>query len=510
MQPSVNTDSSKNKNSPAGQTADMNPRNGTKTLNNPAIPGCIRKMSHCERLFFMSPASTVMIAARINGTIDTVRFRQALDTAARKHPLLRAKVRFDKQHYAWFSQGCVLPVPLKIIPRESEHQWLEELKEEARVPFDICQGPLVRCVLLQSQEVSDVLILCNHSICDGMALAILVRDLITLYADENQDVSELFPTDVLTIQKAGITIKGLIARFFVGLANRKWRKNPHYFGAEEFTALYSSYWEERKPGLVLLEFNPEESDRLLAACREHGITVGSAVSAACLAAYTDTHGEFAKSQQVVMVPYDVRKRVHPPVGDIFGFCVGAAQFPFPVSAKKPFWEMAKDLHTEIHSRVEVLDPTCLDQPEFEPSLIDAISAFGVFVDKVPKAYASTETLQRFIRDKENVAIAFNRNFEKNIPCFIPSNLGRIDVPESPGGLRLERLVFIPSASELNPLVMGGAGTAGRMVFTLPFVDPPAKTGVSPEKDMIRVRNRALELLGFPEKVHDNPMESGVL
>jgi hypothetical protein len=41
-----------------------------------------------------------------------------------------------------------------------------------------------------------------------------------------------------------------------------------------------------------------------------------------------------------------------------------------------------------------------------------------------------------------------------------------------------------------------------MVFSLPFVDPPAKTGLSPEQEMIRIRNRALELLGFPEKVHE--------
>ena len=54
----------------------------------------------------------------------------------------------------------------------------------------------------------------------------------------------------------------------------------------------------------------------------------------------------------------------------------------------------------------------------------------------------------------------------------------------------------------DAVVVGGIGAGGGMIFTLPFVDPPAKTGVSPEPQMIRIRNRALEYLGFPDKIHD--------
>ena len=395
---------------------------------------------------------------------------------------------------------------MRIVERVSEHQWLDELKEEARVPFDIGRGPLIRFVLLQSPEVSDIILLSNHSICDGMALANLVRDILCLYEDPAQEVRVLDPPDVLDLVKPGISLQGLIARFFVGLGNRKWRKNPYHFGAEEYAALYRGYWEKRKPGLVLMEFDPDESAHLLAICRSHGITVGSAVSAACLAAHTDIIGEFPKEQQTVMVPFDLRQRLDPPVGNVFCFCDGGVKFPFAWSKKKIFWDNAKDLHKEIHSRIDVLDQSCLDIPVFEPSFIDALSAFGLFVDKVPEAYTRTDTMQRFIRDTGNVVFSFNRNYEKDLPGFVPSNVGRIDVPESPGGIRLDRLIFLPGISDLNPLVLGGAGAGGRMVFTLPFVDPSVKTGVSPEVELIRIRNRALEYLGFAEKVSNRAME----
>lgn len=506
MQPVINPGISGEQTSPARSLTGMQPQNEMKNTNNPGIPGCIRKMSRCERLFFMGPLFTIIMAARITGTVDTMRFRKALDAASCKHPLLRVKVVFDERHEAWFSSEGVPPVPVRIVPRVSEQQWLDELKAEVRVPFDIGNGPLIRLVLLQSPEVSDILLLCNHSICDGMAIANLIRDVICLYEDPAQEVRVLDPPDVLDLVKPGISLQGLIARFFVGLGNRKWRKNPYYFGADEYTALYRGYWEKRKPGLVLLEFDPDESAHLLATCRSHGITVGSAVSAACLAARTDIIGEFPKEQQTVMVPFDLRRRLDPPVGNVFCFCDGGVKFPFAWSGKKAFWDNAKDLHKEIHSRIEVLDPSCLDIPVFEPSIIDALSAFSLFIDKVPEAYTRTDTLQRFIRDTGNVAFSFNRNYETDLPGFVPSNVGRIDVPESPGGIRLDRLIFLPGISDLNPLVLGGAGAGGRMVFTLPFVSPSAKTGISPEAELIRIQNRVLEILGFPEKVSDKALE----
>ena len=480
--------------------------NAEQTNNSPEIPGAIRKMSRLERLFFMRPVYTIIMAARITGAVDPTRFRQAIDAASRIHPLLRAKIVFDERHEVWFSSEGVPPVPLRVIPRKSDHQWLDEMNEEVRVPFDIGREPLIRFVLLSSPEVSDLLILCNHSICDGMALANLIRDILSLYDDPAREVRVINPPDILDIVKPGITLQGLIARIFVGLANRKWRKNPYHFGVEEYSALYRGFWEKRTIGLVLLEFDPDESARLLATCRSHGITVGSAVSAACLAAHREITGGFSKRQQTVMVPFDLRKRLKPPMGNVFCFCDSGARFPFVYSPEKSFWDNAKDLHREIHARVEVLDPSCLDMPVFEPSFIDAITAFAPYVDKIPDAYSHTDTLQRFIRDTGNVAVSFNRTAEKDFPGFVPSNIGRIDMPEFPSGIRLDRLIFLPGICESGPLSIGGAGAGGRTVFSLPFVDSMANPEPSPGPDLIRIRNRALEYLGFPEKVRDRALE----
>lgn len=47
-----------------------------------------------------------------------------------------------------------------------------------------------------------------------MSLAVLVRDLLALYEDLAQQVTALDLPDVLEILKPGISIQGLITRFF--------------------------------------------------------------------------------------------------------------------------------------------------------------------------------------------------------------------------------------------------------------------------------------------------------
>ena len=67
------------------------------------------------------------------------------------------------------------------------------------------------------------------------------------------------------------------------------------------------------------------------------------------------------------------------------------------------------------------------------------------------------------------------------------------------------MFFIPGASEFAPLILGGVGINGKLVFSLNYVEEIGDDGSSLSRDMIRIRNRVLELLGFPEKANDRAM-----
>lgn len=99
------------------------------------------------------------------------------------HPLVGAKIVFDNEHNAWFSTDNVHKPFFKTVNRISDTQWLEELQHEIQIPFNPKTGPMIRLVLVHSEAVSDLVIICNHSICDGMSLAYLIRDLLSSYTN---------------------------------------------------------------------------------------------------------------------------------------------------------------------------------------------------------------------------------------------------------------------------------------------------------------------------------------
>ena len=476
--------------------------------NSAGIPGCVRQVTNLERAFLFTPGCNVSIVARIAGNVSEHELLRAMDTVRRIHPLVGAKIVFDERHNAWFSNDNVPALPLRVTKMTSDTQWFEEIQYEQRVPFELEKGPLIRFILLHSPEVSDLIVMCNHSICDGMALANLVRDILIYYADPERRITVLNPPDIMKLipKKSGFSLSAILTQLFVYNANRKWKKSPHYFFQADYAAITRAYWEKMKCGAVLIELDNQESQIFLEKCRKEGVTVGSAVTAACIAAHNDILDPFTKNLKLVSVPFDLRRHATTSVGDVFCLCVGAPSFPYTYDVKKTFWENAAVLHQEVHKRVEKLDSTGLEVPGFEPSFIDAFACFGPMFKAIPETYSQTDNLSRFAQDKKNVAFSFTHNNKNMTPGTIPSNLGKLNLQTTYGNLHLDRMVFLPAISEIVPLILGGIGAGGRIVFSLTFAEPIRNNSSSREQDMIRIRNRALEYIGFPEKVSERAIE----
>lgn len=472
------------------------------------IPGCIRQMTNLERSFLFTPGCNVCIVARITGNVSEHELSHAMDMARSIHPLIGAKIVFDELHDSWFSNDNVPALPLRVTKRTSDTQWFEEIQCEQRIPFELEKGPLIRFILLHSPDVSDLIVVCNHSICDGMALANLVRDILINYVDYEREITVLNPPNITKLfpTKRGFSLSAILTRLFVYNANRKWKKSPHRFFQDDYAAITKAYWEKKQCGAVLIELDPQESQIFLEKCRKEEVTVGSAITAACIAAHEDISGPFSKNFKLVSAPFDLRKHATTPVGDVFCLCAGAARFSYTYDSKKSFWKNAAALHKEIHKRVEKLDSAGLEVPGFEPSFIDAFASFGPIFEAIPEAYSRTDNLSQFAWDTKNVAFSFTRNYKKMTPGTIPSNLGRLNLQTIYGNLKIDRMVFLPAVSEVVPLILGGVSAGGRIVFSLTFVEPIQNNSSSRKQEIIQIRNRALEYIGFPEKVSEKAIE----
>jgi hypothetical protein len=89
----------------------------------------------------------------------------------------------------------------------------------------------------------------------------------------------------------------------------------------------------------------------------------------------------------------------------------------------------------------------------------------------------------------------------NLPGTISSNIGRLYFPEAYASLRLDRMFFVAPASEAFPLFIAGVSINDRLAFSLNYVERLGGGNVL-TGDMISIRNKALEYLGFPWKASD--------
>lgn len=114
----------------------------------------------------------------------------------------------------------------------------------------------------------------------------------------------------------------------------------------------------------------------------------------------------------------------------------------------------------------------------------------------PDSLTRTDTLRTFAKDSKNTAWNLARSTGSRMGGTIMTNLGRLDYPETYGSLRLDRIFVAPCASETVPLILAGAGVSGMLTFTANFVEQKDESSQITTREMIQVRNRALEYIGF--------------
>ncbi|HEU4964900.1 MAG TPA: amino acid adenylation domain-containing protein, partial [Bacilli bacterium] len=136
-----------------------------------------------------SNAYNIPIAVRLQGKLDQTALEQSLHRLVERHETLRTTFT---HHQGWPAQvigeGVSLPltvIALDTLPeakRESEAERLAQ--QEARQPFDLAKGSLVRATLLRLSADDHVLLLTmHHIVSDGWSMGVLVRELTELYAN---------------------------------------------------------------------------------------------------------------------------------------------------------------------------------------------------------------------------------------------------------------------------------------------------------------------------------------
>jgi amino acid adenylation domain-containing protein/FkbH-like protein len=151
-------------------------------------------LSHAQQRFWIlshftdgSAAYNVSNAFIINGSLNVTAFQQAFDAVIERHEILRTVfveidgvpmqkvLALNKQHF--IIEMTKLQNEIGTAPIIK--QWLEA---DARKPFDLSKGPLLRATIFQLAADEFVLVFnIHHIISDGWSRGILIKEVLQLY-----------------------------------------------------------------------------------------------------------------------------------------------------------------------------------------------------------------------------------------------------------------------------------------------------------------------------------------
>lgn len=299
------------------------------------------------------------VIAEIEGRLEAEQVREALGHLASRHPLLRVRIARGPGR-AVFQASKVATIPLQVLDTPAE-KWVEAAERELNRPVPWQTGPLACCQLLRhSGSSSRVLITFLHAIGDGFSGYILMKDFLRRVAD----LETSFPNQAPSALPA--SLYDLLPRKVKGF--RGFLERLRMLGRESAGYAYagglprSLNFDSRPPcadrytRLVPLRFDKPFTERLVSRARRENTSVHGAICAAGLLAVSRVMTDGQPRVLACTSAVDMRRRLHPPVGEQMGLYVSALWSVHKVWRDQPFWVLGRRIREDLGGKISQGDP----------------------------------------------------------------------------------------------------------------------------------------------------------
>ncbi|MBI9049943.1 MAG: hypothetical protein JEZ00_11020 [Anaerolineaceae bacterium] len=304
------------------------------------------------------------ILARFTARIEFARLQDALH-------------RLEGRHYAFehgnlrLAEGLALlksrPFPMMEIVDCHDKSWQEISVEELSVTFP-ADGPYIRCKLLQKGNGSDLVMVFDHQVCDGLSGVILLRDLYILLNDLELKLSALpVPPAIWEILPKAIQqnvfSKFRLALFMKYLDFKKWRKRHQPMEQE--------VWRYR---IEAFDLSAEKSEAFISRCKQEKTSVHAAISVAWMMSLQKFLIDRNKSAQLdknpklrsVSSPVSLRDLLPTETQDCAGMFYSTVVTALDFSRPFDFWENARRVKKQMDEERSKI--TFFDMPLFFKSM----------------------------------------------------------------------------------------------------------------------------------------------
>jgi NRPS condensation-like uncharacterized protein len=411
-----------------------------------------RKMLFFERLMYVDGQTPVncVIAARICGELSLESLQLALDKVQAKHQLLGATVT-ERDGAPGFTLTEKSPrIPCRVVERTGEDDWKAELLKEWKTPFGLEHEPPIRLAWIRSRDISEVLLVAHHCVCDGASLVTVFRELL-LATDQPdlplkpyrsfQSLEELLPDEIFNDFKlaAMIFAKSALFRLF-SCTIRPAERIPN---GEHYQICWKA--DSDTAGALSLRSKSEDT------------TPFAAMSVAFLMAFRMCRGANFKNK--MMCPINIRRYIPGIAEDaVFNYAPTVA-LALDRNPKMGFWTLAKMLKRSLSQKV------------------DRLNAYEHLMAAEHLHSANGKLIQLLLRSEGSYDFAF-------------SNVGRLNVEQTYSSFQLTRILGITVALPWrNATTLISTQFKGEI--DLSFV---SRDDFMPLAEALQIKDQAIEIL----------------
>lgn len=390
-------------------------------------------ISYERVLYYMGDKSPMYFAFRVKvkGAIKKSELEEALLKVQKKHPLAGVRVEMTKDKKQFITTENVPKIPLIEFNRD-ETSWKDVVKEELCKPFDIFKGPMIRVFLIQRENISDVVAVFHHGLCDGLSAVLFLHDVFLFLANPDMPVNPY--TDAPIFSKL---IKKNILEIIRKRELPDWLKNKEYLNLELKPPQEEPF---PQPDFAIHNwfFTEDKTKKIISLAKENNISVHAILGAVLLEAFAQELGEKDGYERILQCPVNFKPFLVDKAKKYCGLFNGILKVNLDCSPQRTILEIAVDIYTELKEKIDNYNP------------LDSYYFFNEY----------------FLDDIEDPELFYaNRPTQPMDYDFSLSNLGRIQTQKKYGNYEIEK-VYGPIFSAIRgERVIGVTTHQGRMFFT---------------------------------------------
>lgn len=282
-----------------------------------------RPLAAFEKIFWLMDQTSQLhfvLAAEISGAATVEQWRSALDAVQQHHPLFSVYIESDGYRNPYFKSLPGVQIPLKVIEKNSLSDWEKVLEYEMSIPFDWTKGPLVRAVLIRTDQRSILIMAAHHSIGDGISMSFVIRDILHVLSG---NILVPIPMPASMDDLLGLTVPD---------------RNTIQHPLSENNAVIQRR-AEVTPNIKLLKLSVNLTAGITQRAREEGATVQGALCAAFLRAYRYISEDKKERTIRVFTPISTRNILN--TGESSSLFISSRYTDFNQNNEVPFWDVAR-------------------------------------------------------------------------------------------------------------------------------------------------------------------------